>query len=462
MKTFLYLVTIAFFFGCSGAPKPVALENSAKISINQGLLTEYNNEVPKDPLLSGNNWAYNLTARKQSDGELLKNSEVTKMFYFAHNADKIIIIGSKGIAKEYQDYFIENAVTALIEVQPVTDVKLKNDGVNILFFGNGKEKSIMKKAPVVVNQEEPIILHVEEKNTFETQAPLEITEVVTPIESPKVEMSQPKQPIIEEKSKVEEKKLINTPQKSTIKNLALKEQKPLTVVEHNSTIAPQEPQKSTKTPLVMVEDVKPIETPKIDQNASTQARQNENTQTTQAQNTKPVEINATANKSIEAHDTSIATDKNVSVEQKVTAMIEELKSTPLSEAEAALKSSTRVDVTLKSDVNSSKNTNETLTKTDTNNTKLDAKPAIETVAIADRPFDTNTSANAQARSELNLIETIEEALGVYPDINEEKLRADLMREVVKYPHIDAQAVKNMPLKKGLLLQLLKVAKEKQP
>ena len=433
MKTFLYLVTIAFFFGCSGAPKPVALENSAKISINQGLLTEYNNEVPKDPLLSGNNWAYNLTARKQSDGELLKNSEVTKMFYFAHNADKIIIIGSKGIAKEYQDYFIENAVTALIEVQPVTDVKLKNDGVNILFFGNGKEKSIMKKAPVVVNQEEPIILHVEEKNTFETQAPLEITEVVTPIESPKVEMSQPKQPIIEEKSKVEEKKLINTPQKSTIKNLALKEQKPLTVVEHNSTIAPQEPQ----------------ETPKIDQNASTQARQNENTQ---AQNTKPVEINATADN----------TDKNVSVEQKVTAMIEELKSTPLSEAEAALKSSTRVDVTLKSDVNSSKNTNETLTKTDTNNTKLDAKPAIETVAIADRPFDTNTSANAQARSELNLIETIEEALGVYPDINEEKLRADLMREVVKYPHIDAQAVKNMPLKKGLLLQLLKVAKEKQP
>ena len=433
MKTFLYLVTIAFFFGCSGAPKPVALENSAKISINQGLLTEYNNEVPKDPLLSGNNWAYNLTARKQSDGELLKNSEVTKMFYFAHNADKIIIIGSKGIAKEYQDYFIENAVTALIEVQPVTDVKLKNDGVNILFFGNGKEKSIMKKAPVVVNQEEPIILHVEEKNTFETQAPLEITEVVTPIESPKVEMSQPKQPIIEEKSKVEEKKLINTPQKSTIKNLALKEQKPLTVVEHNSTIAPQEPQ----------------ETPKIDQNASTQARQNEYTQ---AQNTKPVEINATADN----------TDKNVSVEQKVTAMIEELKSTPLSEAEAALKSSTRVDVTLKSDVNSSKNTNETLTKTDTNNTKLDAKPAIETVAIADRPFDTNTSANAQARSELNLIETIEEALGVYPDINEEKLRADLMREVVKYPHIDAQAVKNMPLKKGLLLQLLKVAKEKQP
>lgn len=273
MKTFLYLVTIAFFFGCSGAPKPVALENSAKISINQGLLTEYNNEVPKDPLLSGNNWAYNLTARKQSDGELLKNSEVTKMFYFAHNADKIIIIGSKGIAKEYQDYFIENAVTALIEVQPVTDVKLKNDGVNILFFGNGKEKSIMKKAPVVVNQEEPIILHVEEKNTFETQAPLEITEVVTPIESPKSEISQPKQLIIEDKPKIEEKKPISIPQKSTVKNLALKEQKPLTVVEHNSTIAPQEPQKEAKAPLVMVEEVKPIETPKIDHNVSVVAQE---------------------------------------------------------------------------------------------------------------------------------------------------------------------------------------------
>ncbi len=298
----------------------------------------------------------------------------------------------------------------------------------------------------------------------------------------------PKEPLKEEQKEIiadKSKPAAKTPIKKTISSLELKKQKPFVpastpkeskiplaigedgkpFVEPDTKVkevivAPQEPQKETKAPLARVEEVKPIETPKIDQNVS--VTKNENAQNTQAQNTKPVEINATANKSIEAHDTSIATDKNVSVEQKVTAMIEELKSTPLSEAEAALKSSTRVDVTLKSDVNNSKNTNETLTKTDTNNTKLAAKTPIETVAIADRPFDTNTSANAPARSELNLIETIEEALGVYPDINEEKLRADLMREVVKYPHIDAQAVKTMPLKKGLLLQLLKVAKEKQP
>lgn len=416
MKTFLYLVMIAFFLGCSGAPKPVALENSAKISINQGLLTEYNNEVPKDPLLSGNNWAYNLTARKQSDGELLKNSEVTKMFYFAHNADKIIIIGSRGIAKEYQDYFIQNAVTALIEVQPVTDVKLKNDGVNILFFGNGKEKSIMKKAPVVVHQEEPIILHAEEKSTFATQAPLEITEVVTPIESPKVEMSQPKQPIIEEKPKVEEKKPINTPQKSTIKNLALKEQKPLTVVEHNSTIAPQEPQKETKAPLVMVEEVKPIETPKI---------------------------------------ATPTVDKNTSADPKVIAAVEQLKSEPsvMQDDNKTIKKDTKIDVNETKIINNDMN--------DTQSVKTDTKPKIETVEIKDRPFDLDPTPNSIVAKELTLVEIINEAIAIYPNFDEKKLREDLMRLVVKNPNIDAEAVRTMPLTKGLLLELLKVAKENQ-
>lgn len=416
MKTFLYLVMIAFFFGCSGAPKPVALENSAKISINQGLLTEYNNEVPKDPLLSGNNWAYNLTARKQSDGELLKNSEVTKMFYFAHNADKIIIIGSRGIAKEYQDYFIQNAVTALIEIQPVTDIKLKNNGVNILFFGNGKEKTITKKAPVV-HQEEPIILHAEEKSTFATQAPLEITEVVTPIESPKVEMSQPKQSLhVEDKPKIEEKKPTNTPQKPTIKNLALKEQKPLVVIENNTTIAPQEPQKETKTPLAMVEEVKPIETPKIE---------------------------------------APTVDKNTSSDPKVIAAVDQLKSEPsvMQNDNKTIKNDTKIDVNETKIINNDMN--------DTKSVKTDTKPKIEMVIVKDRPFDLDPTPNNTVAKELTLVEIIEEALAVYPNIDEKKLREDLMRLVVKNPNIDAEAVRTMPLKKSLLLELLKVAKEKQ-
>ena len=415
MKTFLYLVMIAFFFGCSGAPKPIALENSAKISINQGLLTEYNNEVPKDPLLSGNNWAYNLTARKQSDGELLKNSEVTKMFYFAHNADKIIIIGSRGIAKEYQDYFIQNAVTALIEVQPVTDVKLKNDGVNILFFGNGKEKSIAKKAPVIY-QEEPIILHVKEKSTFATQAPLEITEVVTPIESPKVEMSQIKTPIMKDNPKIEEKKPTNTPQKPIIKNLTLKKQKPLVVIENNTTIAPQETHKEEKKPMEELitslnqvgdammkdqevkEEVKP-ESPKIE---------------------------------------TPTVDKNTSMDLKVLALVEQLKNDSII----------------------AKDDNKTI-KNDTQITKNDTKPKVKTVVINDRPFDTDPTPNSTVAKELTLVEIIEEAVAVYPNFDEKKLRENLMRLVVKNPNIDVEAVRTMPLKKALLLELLKVAKEKK-
>ena len=226
-------------------------------------------------------------------------------------------------------------------------------------------------------------------------------------------------------------------------------------------VTPKEPQKETKAPLVMVEEVKPIETPKIDHNVSVVAQE--------VKSITVVETNPIPQKPIEK--TNIAADNNVSVDTKVAAAIEGLKNTPQSETEAALKSETRVNVNpikndakiTKNDVNDTqKNVNDTpIARNDANNTKTDPKPAIETAVILDRPFDTNTSKNAPAQKELGLIETIEEALGVYPDVNEEKLRADLMREVVKFPHIDAQAVKTMPLKKGLLLQLLKVAKEKQ-
>ena len=98
---------------------------------------------------------------------------------------------------------------------------------------------------------------------------------------------------------------------------------------------------------------------------------------------------------------------------------------------------------------------------DTQSVKSDTKPKIETVVVKDRPFDLDPTPNNTVAKELTLVETIEEALAVYPNFDEKKLREDLMRLVVKSPWIDAESVKTMPLNKGLLLQLLKVAKEKQ-
>lgn len=371
MYIYVSIIFLVFFmFGCAGAPKPVQLENSAGISVNQGLLTEYSNVVPKDPLLSGNNWAYNLTARKQSDGELLKNSEVTKMFYFAHNADKIIIIGAKRIAKEYQEYFLENAVTALIEIQPVTDIKLKDNGVNILFFGNGKEKTTSKKS-MVVQKEEPTIPQAQA-----IQEPLEITEVVAPIELPK----------IDDKPKVEIKPVL-APKNEVIPTLALQEQKPLKIVEQKTTIAPQEPPKEVKEPLAMLEEGKAIQTPKIDLNAT--------------KNETKVELLTTLPKETRKEVNEIKDTKN------------EIKT-------------------------------------------------IEKVVVKDFPFmKEDINASIPQPKDLSLAETIEDALAVYPNFDNDKLREDLMRLVVKNSQIDAQSVKTMPLTKSLLLELLKIAKEKE-
>lgn len=285
-----------------------------------------------------------------------------------------------------------------------------------------------------------------------------------------------KNEIVPEVKTEKPKATAKVPVKKSISSLELKKQKPfvpasapketkipIAIGEDGKPFVESEKRKDEDVvmPLVMVEEVKPIETPKIDHNVSVVA-----------QEVKPitvVETNPIPQKPIEK--TNTAADNNVSVDTKVAAAIEGLKNTPQSETEAALKSETRVNVNpikndakiTKNDVNDTqKNVNDTsIAKNDANNTKTDPKPAIEPTVILDRPFDTNTSENAPAQKELGLIETIEEALGVYPDVNEEKLRADLMREVVKFPHIDAQAVKTMPLKKGLLLQLLKVAKEKQ-
>lgn len=195
-------------------------------------------------------------------------------------------------------------------------------------------------------------------------------------------------------------------------NNATENSKVLAMVEElnkNSLPAPQEPQKETKTPLAMVEEVKPIETPKIE---------------------------------------APTLDKNASTEEKIAALVEQLTNEP-----NAIKDDNK---TIKNDTKLNANTTEV--KNDINATQTiisDTKPKIETVTVQELPFELNSTTVIK---ELTLVETIEEALRVYPDFDKEKLRADLLRLVVKNPEIDRESVKTMPFTKGLLLELLKVAK----
>ncbi len=256
----------------------------------------------------------------------------------------------------------------------------------------------------------------------------------------------------------QEKQLIASvaPKKEKIKPLTLKVQVPFKSTIKKTNNVPQTAQKSTKVPLAIDEDGKPIKTSKMevlkrnehqeaDLNISTIVKQLENNTTIAPQEThkeekKPMEELITSlnqvgdsmmkqgvKEEVKPETSKIETptvDKNTSEDQKILALVEQLKN------------------------------NSIVIKNDT-------KPKVETVVINDRPFDADPTPNSIVAKELTLVEIIEEAVAVYPNFDEKKLREDLMRLVVKNPNIDVEAVRTMPLKKALLLELLKVAKEKK-
>ena len=137
MIKFTSLASIAaisfLFFGCSSIPKPIELDSSSQITINQELIRQERHNIPLDPFLEQNNWTYNLMFEKSGD-EYIPNNMIVKTFYVAHNADKIIVIGNKKIAQDYKDYLASNGCKN-IAIHPVDSIGQSKKRVNILFFG---------------------------------------------------------------------------------------------------------------------------------------------------------------------------------------------------------------------------------------------------------------------------------------------------------------------------------------
>ena len=137
MIKFTSLASIAaisfLFFGCSSIPKPIELDSSSQITINQEIIRQERHNIPLDPFLKQNNWTYNLMFEKSGD-EYIPNNMIVKTFYVAHNADKIIVIGNKKIAQDYKDYLASNGCKN-IAIHPVDSIGQSKKRVNILFFG---------------------------------------------------------------------------------------------------------------------------------------------------------------------------------------------------------------------------------------------------------------------------------------------------------------------------------------
>ncbi|OCS32895.1 cag pathogenicity island protein (plasmid) [Campylobacter fetus] len=144
-KSFLgILSTSLILVGCSTKPpEPVKLDGGSAITINQSLLTLKEKGVGKDKFLTSNKWTYNMFFTKNEDG-LIKNDEIVKAFYLAHNSEKIIIVGYENMALEYKNYFLNNQVTADIEIHPVDSIDLSKNKVNVLFFSKNHLQGVQK------------------------------------------------------------------------------------------------------------------------------------------------------------------------------------------------------------------------------------------------------------------------------------------------------------------------------
>ena len=129
------LVILSLLLGaCSKPPKPVELEGTEAKTINQSLIEKHSQSTPQDPFLKTTDWTYNMYFSKQPNGDLIKNDDIVKAFYLAHNADEIIIIGDKSITWQYKNYFIKNGVSANIKLHPIAYVNHSKQSVNVLFF----------------------------------------------------------------------------------------------------------------------------------------------------------------------------------------------------------------------------------------------------------------------------------------------------------------------------------------
>ncbi len=123
---------VAIFVGCASVPDPVELDGNSAITINQELIRKKNKGIPLDPFLKEHSWTYNIIFEKNGN-EYIPNNQITKSFYIAHNASKIIIIGDKNLAKDYKQYFEKNGVQN-IQIHEVNFSEKDKNKVNILFF----------------------------------------------------------------------------------------------------------------------------------------------------------------------------------------------------------------------------------------------------------------------------------------------------------------------------------------
>lgn len=130
----LIIVINNLIVGC-GAKQPVSLEDVADLGINNQILENRYDFVPKDKFLTNSNWVYSIEAKPEGE-YLFSNDQMVKVFLLAHNAKRIVIFGDKNRIKQYEQYFKDNGVKANIRTQPIDLNDEYKDYIKIIFFNS--------------------------------------------------------------------------------------------------------------------------------------------------------------------------------------------------------------------------------------------------------------------------------------------------------------------------------------
>jgi len=121
MKTIiLSTITLVLLVGCSSKfNHPIQLKHNLvgeNISIN--ILSEKKRYVPKDKTIKDKNWHYK-QINNNKHGYFFDNEKLIETFYLAHHATHIYIRGNQKRIMQFKKYFINNQVTANIELIPL-------------------------------------------------------------------------------------------------------------------------------------------------------------------------------------------------------------------------------------------------------------------------------------------------------------------------------------------------------
>lgn len=141
MKLLSVLSIVFFLTACASPPKPTPFPGDVRETnvVSQNFLNYQTGDVPKNRFEKNNGWQYSLTTW----GSALNHTYHAQLWYLAHHANRIVIVGSNDNIQAINNQFMREGTTKDITLTPMCYTSKRQkcpDLVNLYFY---------KDAPVI-------------------------------------------------------------------------------------------------------------------------------------------------------------------------------------------------------------------------------------------------------------------------------------------------------------------------